>query len=63
MLALLDKDVGIARDLMKQLGIEGEILDLAGQILAGARAALGEDADYLEAIRLLEQEAGVEIRG
>ena len=48
---------------MKQLGIEGEILDLAGQILAGARAALGEDADYLEAIRLLEQEAGVEIRG
>ena len=28
-----------------------------------ARAALGEEADYLEAIRLIEAQAGVEIRG
>jgi hypothetical protein len=28
-----------------------------------ARAALGESADYLEAIRLIESQAGVEIRG
>jgi hypothetical protein len=32
-------------------------------MMATARAALGEDADYLEAIRLAEQRTGVEVRG
>jgi 3-hydroxyisobutyrate dehydrogenase len=62
-LALLDKDVGIAKDLMNQLGIRGEVLDLAGRLFSAARAALGEEADYLEAIKLVERQAGVEIRG
>ena len=39
------------------------MLDLAGELLRRARAALGEAADYLEAIRLIERQAGVEIRG
>jgi hypothetical protein len=34
----------------------------SGQLLDQARAALGEDADYLEAIRWIEQRASVEIR-
>ena len=36
---------------------------LAGELMARCRATLGEDADYLEAIRLQERESGVEIRG
>lgn len=62
-LALLDKDVGIAVQFLESQGIESPLLHLASQRLHDARAALGEGADYLEAIRLQEQRAGVEIRG
>jgi 3-hydroxyisobutyrate dehydrogenase len=62
-LALLEKDVGIARALLRETGVEGPLLDLAGELFGRARAALGESADYLEAIRLIESESGVEIRG
>jgi 3-hydroxyisobutyrate dehydrogenase len=62
-LALLDKDVGIARTFLKETGVEGPILDLAGRILTEARVELGETADHVEAIRLIERGAGVEIRG
>jgi 3-hydroxyisobutyrate dehydrogenase len=62
-LALLDKDVGIARELLRDTGVEGPVLDLVGELLGRARAALGEAADHLEAIRLIEAQAGVEIRG
>ena len=36
---------------------------LAGELFGRARAALGESADYLDAIRLIESQTGVEIRG
>ncbi len=62
-LALLHKDVGIARELFQDTGVDGPLTDLAGELLGRARAALGESADYLEAIRLIESGAGVEIRG
>jgi len=62
-LALLDKDVGIARDFARAAGIEAPVLDLAGTLLTLARATLGEDADHVEVIKLIEQEAGLEIRG
>jgi 3-hydroxyisobutyrate dehydrogenase len=62
-LALLAKDVGIARGLLRDTGVEGPLLDQAGELMDRARATLGEDADYLEAIRLIERQAGVEIRG
>jgi 3-hydroxyisobutyrate dehydrogenase len=62
-LALLDKDVGIARGLLAQMGVRGEVIGLAGQLLSQARSELGEEADYLEAIRLIERQAGIEIRG
>ena len=43
----------------------GGAADRAGpeRLLAAARAELGEDADYLEPIRITESRAGVEIRG
>jgi 3-hydroxyisobutyrate dehydrogenase len=62
-LALLDKDAGIAVRFVESQGVGGPILHLAADLLHAARAALGEDADYLEAIRLQERQAGVEIRG
>ena len=62
-LALLDKDVGIARSFLQEAGVQGPMLELAGQFLSEARAKLGEEADHMEAIRLIERRAGVEIRG
>ena len=62
-LALLEKDVGIARDLLRETGIEGPVLHLAGELFGRARAALGESADHLEAIRLIEAQAGAQLRG
>lgn len=62
-LALLDKDVGIAVGLLEEVGVAGPVLQLAGQLLHQAWAALGEEADYLEVIRLTERDAGVQIRG
>ena len=62
-LALLEKDVGIAGALLRDTGVQGPMIALAGEVLGQARAALGEGADHLEAIRLIESGAGVEIRG
>ena len=60
-LALLDKDARIATGVLDGQGVSGPVLHLTSELLAQARAALGEDADYLEPIRLIEQEAGVEL--
>lgn len=62
-LALLDKDVGIAVRFLERQGVDGPLLSRASQLLQATRAALGEEADYLEAIRLQEERAGVAIRG
>ena len=55
--------LAIARGFAREAGVDASVLDLAGTLLSSARAALGEDADHVEAIRLIEQEAGIEIRG
>jgi 3-hydroxyisobutyrate dehydrogenase len=62
-LALLHKDAGIAVGLLRETGVEGPVLELACRLYGEARAVLGEEADYLEAIRITERQAGVEIRG
>jgi 3-hydroxyisobutyrate dehydrogenase len=62
-LALLEKDLGIALTFLEEMDLEGPILGLAGRLLGEARAQLGEPADHVEVIRLIEQRAGVEIRG
>lgn len=62
-LALLEKDVGIAVRFLEAQGITSPVLHLVGELFRAARAELGENADYLEAIRLQECRAGVEIRG
>jgi 3-hydroxyisobutyrate dehydrogenase len=62
-LALLEKDVRIAREVVEDAGVDGALLRRTGELFAEARERLGEDADYLEMIRLVESDAGVEIRG
>lgn len=62
-LALLDKDVGIAREVLRETEVDAPVVDLAGALLTRARAELGEQADHLEAIKLIERRAGAEIRG
>jgi 3-hydroxyisobutyrate dehydrogenase len=62
-LALLDKDVGIARRVLAEHSVPGPMLELAAELMSQVRKTLGEQADYLEAIKLIEQASGVEIRG
>jgi 3-hydroxyisobutyrate dehydrogenase len=62
-LALLEKDVGIALGVLDETGVRGPVLHLVGELLRRARAVLGDAADHVEAIRLIERDAGVEIRG
>ena len=62
-LALLDKDVAIAADLLAETGVDGPLIELCRSLLGAARAELGEAADYLDPIRRTERQAGVEIRG
>lgn len=62
-LALLHKDVGICIGLLEELGLPSPLLERAAVVLGEARAGLGQDADYLEPIRLQERRVGVEIRG
>jgi 3-hydroxyisobutyrate dehydrogenase len=61
-LALLEKDVGIADDLLREVEVEGPVISLVREVFRVARQRLGEEADYLEAIRLIERQAGIELR-
>lgn len=45
-LKLLDKDVGIARELAHQLGVRADHLDRISALLHDAHEALGDDADH-----------------
>jgi 3-hydroxyisobutyrate dehydrogenase len=62
-LALLDKDVAIAVGLLTEVGVPGPLVERVSSLVGQARATLGEAADYLDPIRLSEQQAGVELRG
>jgi 3-hydroxyisobutyrate dehydrogenase len=62
-LALLDKDVRNALAVLDAAGLGAPLLRATSVILASGRAALGEEADHVEILKLLEEEAGVELRG
>src|SRR5690606_6728850 len=57
-LALLEKDLRIAIDLAAETGVPAPLLACAGDLFAHARTQLGESADYLEMIRLVEEQTG-----
>jgi 3-hydroxyisobutyrate dehydrogenase len=60
-LALLDKDLRIAADIARELGVPSPITQLASELFRAARAELGEEADHVEAVRVIERRAGVTI--
>jgi 3-hydroxyisobutyrate dehydrogenase len=60
-LALLDKDVRIAADFAREHGVPSPLLNLASELLRAARCQLGEEADHVETIQVLESWAGVQV--
>lgn len=61
-LALLEKDIGIASVMADDLGVTTPIISLTAERFHEAREKLGEDADHVEAVKIVEQENGVEIK-
>jgi 3-hydroxyisobutyrate dehydrogenase len=60
-LALLEKDIGIAAQVARDYKVPSPVTQLAADLFTLARGELGEVADHVEAVRLIEQWAGVEI--
>jgi 3-hydroxyisobutyrate dehydrogenase len=61
-LALLDKDVRIAARIAENEGVHSAIFREVERLMAEAHEELGEEADHVEAIRVLERQVGVEIK-
>jgi 3-hydroxyisobutyrate dehydrogenase len=61
-LALLAKDVGIAREVLAEQGVDGRVLALVDELTADASRTLGPDADHVELVRTIEAAVGVELR-
>ena len=61
-LALLDKDVGIALQVLEENGVPTGAIREAKRALAEARKALGEEADHVEMVKEIERASGTEIR-
>ena len=62
-LALMDKDVRIAADFAREHGVPSPLLQLASELLREARRELGEEADHVETVQVLEEWAGVTVGG
>jgi 3-hydroxyisobutyrate dehydrogenase len=60
-LALLDKDVGIAAQIAQQVHLDAPFVELAARLFREAHHELGEEADHVEAVKVIEQKAGVPI--
>lgn len=60
-LALLDKDINIAAAVARDQRVPAPILQLTADLFRLAHGELGELADHVEAVKMVEQWAGVEI--
>ena len=60
-LALLEKDVGIAAEVARETRVPAPVLQLTADLFRIARGELGDVADHVEAVKMVEQWAGVEI--
>ncbi|MGO9959131.1 MAG: NAD(P)-dependent oxidoreductase [Solirubrobacteraceae bacterium] len=59
---LVTKDLALAVDLARDLGVPVELSSLVEQVHRRARAAYGDDAGEMSAVRLYEDLAGVKLR-
>ncbi|MEO7217754.1 MAG: NAD(P)-dependent oxidoreductase [Gemmatimonadaceae bacterium] len=62
-LALLDKDAGIAANMARDTGTPADILELTSRLFGEAHRELGEEADHVEAVKVVERRAGTTITG
>jgi 3-hydroxyisobutyrate dehydrogenase len=60
-LALLEKDVAIAADFIREQRVPATLIQQAAELFRVARVELGEEADHVEAVKLLERWAGAEV--
>jgi 3-hydroxyisobutyrate dehydrogenase len=60
-LALLDKDVGIAAGVAREQKVPAPMLQLAAELVRLAHVELGEAADHVEMVKLIERWSGVEL--
>ena len=61
-LALIDKDVRIAAQLLRDQNVPSPLIQLTAELFAAAHRELGEEADHVEAVKVIERQAGGEIR-
>jgi 3-hydroxyisobutyrate dehydrogenase len=61
-LALLDKDVGIAAQALRELKVPSPLIQLTAELISAAHHELGEEADHVEAVKVIERAAGAEIK-
>lgn len=61
-LALLEKDVAIAADFLREQRIPSAVIQQVAELFRLARHELGEEADHVEAVRLIEQWSDVVIQ-
>jgi 3-hydroxyisobutyrate dehydrogenase len=59
---LVTKDLGLAVDLVRDVGVPAELTALVEQIHRRARVLYGDDAGQISAVRLYEDLAGVSLR-
>ena len=60
-LALIDKDIGIAARVARENAVPAPVMQLTADLFKIAHGALGEAADHVEAVKVIEQWAGTEI--
>ena len=61
-LALLEKDIGIASVMAEDLEVKTPLISLAAERFHEAREMLGEQADHVEAVKMVEEENAIEIK-
>ena len=61
-LALIDKDVRIAAQFLREQNVPSPITQLTAELFAAAHLELGEEADHVEAVKVIERTGGAEIK-
>ena len=57
-LALLDKDVGICARMLREQKVPAPAIQLTAELMSMAHRELGEEADHVEAVKVIERMAG-----
>ena len=61
-LALLEKDIGIAAELARQSRVPAPVTQLTADVFRIARRELGEAADHVEIVKVVEEWGGAEVK-